>query len=306
MKISIIGRSELMFESIQLLRQAGHEIVCVVTAKAAPEYTKTESDFKSLAAELNVPFAITPTIKSAYDLLLNAGAEVGVSVNYSGIIPEAITGLFPLGILNAHGGDLPRYRGNACQAWAILNGEERVGLCIHKMIGGELDNGDIIARDYLPINSATKVTAIWNWMQNRIPALFVNAINNLSADRGYVLEVQSKNPADALRCYPRIPDDGKIDWNSDVHSVLRLINASNLPYSGAFCYLNDKKIIIWDAEIGVHEGRYLAVPGQIVFAGEGVVHVACGRGILYLREIESEGVICKPDTMIKSIRTRLR
>ena len=32
--------------------------------------------------------------------------------------------LFPLGIL-IHGGDLPKYRGNACQAWAIINGEEK-------------------------------------------------------------------------------------------------------------------------------------------------------------------------------------
>ena len=38
-----------------------------------------------------------------------------------------------------------RYRGNACQAWAILNGE-KISLCIHKMIGGELDSGDIITR----------------------------------------------------------------------------------------------------------------------------------------------------------------
>ena len=306
MKIAIIGRSELMFESIQLFRQAGHDIVCVITAKAAPEYTKNEWDFKSLSEELNVPFSISPTITSEYDMLVNAGAEVGVSVNYSGIIPETITSLFPLGILNAHGGDLPRYRGNACQAWAILNDEERVGLCIHRMIGGELDSGDIIARDYLPIDSTTKVTEIWNWMQSRIPALFVKAIDDLSADRRYVLEAQSKNPVDTLRCYPRIPDDGRISWTLDAHSVMRLINASNLPYSGAFCYLDDKKIIIWDAEVGEHEGRFLAVPGQITFVGDGVVHVACGRGLLYLHEIESGGGICKPDTIIKSIRTRLR
>ena len=38
---------------------------------------------------------------------------------------EEVIDFFELGILNAHGGDLPRYRGNACQAWAIINGEER-------------------------------------------------------------------------------------------------------------------------------------------------------------------------------------
>ena len=69
-------------------------------------------------------------------------------MNYTGIIPQSIIDIFQYGILNAHGGDLPRYRGNARQAWAH-NGEKSIGLCIHKMIGGEIDMcGDIIARDY--------------------------------------------------------------------------------------------------------------------------------------------------------------
>ncbi|GAB1465742.1 hypothetical protein MASR2M54_12420 [Aliarcobacter cryaerophilus] len=51
--------------------------------------------------------------------------EIAVSLNYSSIISQNVIDLFPLGVLNAHGGDLPRYRGNACQAWAIINGEEK-------------------------------------------------------------------------------------------------------------------------------------------------------------------------------------
>ena len=74
-------------------------------------------------------------------------------------IPNKIINYFNYGILNAHGGDLPRYRGNACQAWAILNGENKIGLCIHKMVGGELDSGDIISRDYLDIGENTKIGA---------------------------------------------------------------------------------------------------------------------------------------------------
>ena len=46
-----------------------------------------------------------------------------------------VISIFTLGILNAHGGDLPRYRGNACQAWAIINGEEKtyVGYSLKKI-----------------------------------------------------------------------------------------------------------------------------------------------------------------------------
>ena len=46
---------------------------------------------------------------------------------------------------NAHAGDLPRYRGNACANWAIINGEDKVGLSIHKMDAG-LDSGPIIQK----------------------------------------------------------------------------------------------------------------------------------------------------------------
>ena len=31
--------------------------------------------------------------------------DIGVTLNYSGIIPQPLIDLFPLGILNAHGGD---------------------------------------------------------------------------------------------------------------------------------------------------------------------------------------------------------
>ena len=105
--------------------------------------------------------------------------DIGISMNYPGIIPQSVIDCFPLGVLNAHGGDLPRYRGNACQAWAILNGEERVGLCIHKMIGGELDSGDIIAREFLQIDINTSITEVWHSMSRRIPSLFLESVKKI-------------------------------------------------------------------------------------------------------------------------------
>ena len=188
MKVAIIGRTEILYDTVKLIIQLGHTITCIVTNKEAPEYTKTASDFKSLASDLSVPFVSTAQIAVAQEMLESSKSDIAVSFNYSGVIPSLITDIFPLGILNAHGGDLPRYRGNACQAWAILNGETRIGLCIHRMIGGELDSGDIIARDYLNIDETTKVTQAWEWLNERIPALFLDAIKSLSIDQDYILE----------------------------------------------------------------------------------------------------------------------
>jgi UDP-4-amino-4-deoxy-L-arabinose formyltransferase/UDP-glucuronic acid dehydrogenase (UDP-4-keto-hexauronic acid decarboxylating) len=304
-KVAIIGRTEVLYDTALRLREAGHDIVCILTAKEAPEYARTDADFRELAASWGIPFAQGAKIIDHADFLASARADIAVSINFTGVVPQSVIDLFPFGVLNAHGGDLPRYRGNACQAWAILNGEERIGLCIHRMIGGELDSGDIITRDYLPIDMRTKITAVWKWIAKQTPALMLEAVSRLSADPSYVLEVQSQDPSKALRCYPRRPEDGLIDWNAPAAGVLRLVNASNRPYPGAFTFLDGEKVIVWDAEL-VDDGELsLAVPGQVTKITERFVEVACRTGKIRLLEVEVNKAVCSPASRITSIRKRL-
>ena len=55
MKIAIIGRTETLYDLTLSLKEAGHEICCIITAKEAPEYNRTIEDFRGLAEVLNVP-----------------------------------------------------------------------------------------------------------------------------------------------------------------------------------------------------------------------------------------------------------
>lgn len=305
MRVAIIGRTEILYDTAMHLRAAGHDIVCILTAKEAPEYTRSSEDFRALAEQWEVPFVSSARIREHRDFLAGVKADVAVSINYSGVIPEEITSLFPLGILNAHGGDLPRYRGNACQAWAILNGEDRVGLCIHRMIGDELDSGDILVRTYLSLDLKTKVGDVLAWIGEQAPALFADALRRLQADPTYVLELQSRNPRDALRCYPRRPEDGRIHWNSSAINVMRLVNASNKPYQGAYCFYEGRKLIIWDAELSEDVEVFCAVPGQVTAIVGESVEVACGSGKLRVWSVELDGEVMPPAQCIASIRKRL-
>lgn len=305
MKIAIIGRSEILYEVTKILHATGHDIACILTAKEAPEYTRTAEDFKSLANSWDTPFVQGAKIEDHHNFLKKSGGDVAVSINFTGVVPQSVINLYPLGILNAHGGDLPRYRGNACQAWAILNGEEQIGMCIHKMIGGELDSGDIIARDFMSISHATKVTAIWEWMRQRTPELIVEAIEKLKHDPNYILEPQSKDSMDALRCYPRRPEDGKIDWKQSAIQILRLVNASNKPYSGAFCDYEGARMRIWDAALVEDSEVYCAVPGQVTAISENFIEVACGTGKLRIYSAQLDDDECPPSRFITSIRKRL-
>lgn len=307
MRIAIIGRNEALYNTAQRLIGAGHEIALIVSAKHAPEYTRTVEDFRLLARQLDVPFLRTVRIMDKLSLIDSLDQiDIGVSMNYPGIIPQEVVDVFPLGILNAHPGSLPRYRGNACQAWAILNGEPESGLCIHRMIGGELDSGDIVARDFHPIDLDTKVGELWTWAVDRIPALFEQAVDSLFEDGDYVLERQSLQASDALRCYPRQPGDGRIDWGHSAIEILRLINASGPPYAGAFCYFGSEKAVILNANLFVDDEVYLAVPGQILSrAPGGCIVVATGKGKLQINAIEVANTVISPDEFIKSVRQRL-
>lgn len=306
MKIAVIGRTEILYDTIEKLLENNHDIRLIITSEEAPEYTKTSKDFEELANKIGAKYIYTNKLDEFKEDIKKADCEIAVSLNYSSIISQDVIDLFTFGVLNAHGGDLPRYRGNACQAWAILNGEEKIGLCIHSMIGGEIDSGNIIARKYIPISINTKISDIYTKVQNLTPDLFLEAINKLSENKYYILETQSKDPKDALRCYPRIPEDGRIDWNKSNIEILRLINASNKPYGGAYCSYEDKKLIIWDAELFEDDENYLSVVGQVAnIEKDGSILVICGNGKLKINEIEYDDFIGSPNVKIKSIRKRL-
>jgi methionyl-tRNA formyltransferase len=304
-KIAIIGRTEILYETAVLLHKSGHDIAIIVTSKEAPEYTRQIDDFKGLATEWKVPFVVSSRISEHIDLLSSINADIGISINYTSVIPHEVINLFALGILNAHGGDLPRYRGNACQAWAIINGEDKIGLCVHKMIGGELDSGDILSREYLPIDDNTKITEVLEWVTKKTPFLFLDALSKLEENPQYYLERQSKDPGLSLRCYPRLPEDGRINWNQPALNIRRLINASNKPYSGAYCSYNEDKLIIWDATGIEYENNICAVPGQILYIGSNFVDVACSVGVLRITSVEYKQNMTTPDMIIRSIRKRL-
>jgi methionyl-tRNA formyltransferase len=309
MKIILIGRTKVLLDSAKLLDLKGYQIVGIITSKASPDYKVKEVDFRNYAKKLNVPFLHDPKIntKTLQDHFGKTKPDIAISINYSGIISLDVINFFPHGVLNAHGGDLPKYRGNACQAWAIINGEDKIGLCIHKMIGGELDSGDILARNFLPINETTTIANVYSEFEILIPKMFHECLNLLKKTPKYILEKQSRNKEKALRCYPRKPQDGKIDWNNSAINIHRLVRASSEPYSGAYTYLDGEKVIIWKSQLLKDEENWIGIPGQFAeFDNQGFLNILTGKGKLKLIEVEYKNQTNKPKLFFKSMRNRFQ
>ena len=307
MRFAVIGRTSYLYDAAKLLLKHGHELVFVATCKAASEYTRSAEDFAGLASENNAPFINGLKLYDNIDTIKLAKADIAISMNWAQIIDERITSLFPFGILNAHPGALPRYRGNACPNWAIINGEKECGITIHNMTPGELDSGDIVLQETIEIKENTTIEDIYERLARLIPQMLLSAVEGLASGT-LTPRAQSKNSADVLRVYPRLPVDGFIDWNACALDIVRLINASSDPFTGAYTYFNGEKLIIWKADYESYPSPSCAAGGQITNIDKktGAAAFAARDGMVVAREVSYiDGRRVPPANIMKSMRIRL-
>lgn len=305
-KLVAIGRSRFLYDTIKHLANLGSEIIAVITDEAYEEYDIKTADFQQLAAEIGATCFLTKNLadNSIREIIQNHNIKIGFSVNWKYTIPEDFIRLFEHGILNLHLGNLPDYKGNATANWSIINGEDHIYANIHRM-EPELDIGDVIARKRIPITSETYISDILKAAESDAPKLFQEAITKTLIEPGYSVVKGSKQ---GLRCYPRLSEDSQINWNDSIDRIDRLVRASSRPYSGAFCYWNNKKLIIWKAKPYKPTEKFLAVPGHVVEINKinKTIMVACKDGFLELQEIEFDNTVLASYDLIKSIRVRLK
>ena len=309
MKVAIIGRTRMLLETAQLLLKNGHVISFVWSAVAEKYYDIKEDDFKQFAAQNNIPFYCTAKINDtdSISLIRDYGCEIAVSVNFPGIISEPVINLFAYGILNAHAGDLPRYRGNACINWAILNDEPEVGLSVHQM-APELDSGPVLLKKFYKLTETTYVTDVHKWMEQQIPPMFLAAIEGLEAK----IIIPVPQPQDnklVLRTYPRRPEDGRILWNNSAQSIMKVIRANSRPFEGAFTYLeNMTQVIIWKADIFKPDFHFCAVAGQVCLKIGCDPVIACDNAMIRIIDATDENGASADEVkgkILSSLRNRL-
>jgi len=305
-KLIAIGRSRFLYNSITYLAARGFEFKAIITDHPNEEYDVKPSDFEALASKIKTQLFITKNVllDEILNLLKKHDIKIAISVNWKYTLPQSFLDLFECGILNFHLGNLPDYKGNATPNWAIINGEDYIYGNIHRM-EPELDSGDVLSRKSIPITPETYVGDILKQAETEVPALFEDAIEKALLQPDYFVV---KGSQQGLRCYPRLPDDSQINWQEDLETIYSLVRASSRPFSGAFSYLNGKKVIIWKARKLIPPERYLAVPGHVIALKKDSkkTWVACVDGFLELHEIEVDGSVMAPCDYIKSIRVRFK
>jgi methionyl-tRNA formyltransferase len=302
----LVGRSGILFETICAV--AGSEryrVAAIITDSAYAEYDVDVDDFAALAKRLGAEFVSSRTISESMisELVDDQGIKIAISANWRFVIPSKVLRLVPGGILNLHIGRLPDYKGNATANWAILDGEPEIFADVHFMVA-ELDAGNVLARKALPLTESTYIGDVVDWLRAQAPGLSLAALDSAvdDSDRFVV-----RGSTGGLRCYPRLPQDGNIDWAQSAAQICRLVRASSHPYPGAFSWYRDRKVTVWRASATDYPNSFLAVPGQVLAFDRtsGTVDLACGSGVLRLEEIELDGCSVAPAEVIRNLRARL-
>src|SRR5215467_15263945 len=170
MRIAVLGRTQMLFDAAKRVQSAGHDITIVGTAPASPESTAGVDEFRLFAESSRCPFFCASKLQDKHiDLLAGSISDVAITMNWPTLIPDAAVACFRLGIINAHGSDLPKFRGNACPNWAIIAGEERIGLTFHFVDPGALDTGDIVHKTWITNSPDLYIGDVYRWLETAVP-----------------------------------------------------------------------------------------------------------------------------------------
>ena len=286
MSVVVLAYQEIGFACLEALLDMGAKVDLLLTHEDDPDEDIWFRSPAALARERGVP-VITPENPNTPDILATVERlkpDFILSFYYRYMLHQEFLDLAARGAYNLHGSLLPQYRGRAPINWAILKGEPKTGITLHRMVRRP-DAGAIVAQVEVEIFESDSVRDVY--------ARIVPAAGRLIRDvwpgllRGEIREVP-QDEAEASYYGRRRPEDGRLDWKGPARDVHNLVRAVTRPYPGAFCFHKGKKLFIW-------AGRYEPdqdadqEPGTVLEVDQSKgVAIAAGQGRYIIREASIE------------------
>ena len=172
---------------------------------------------------INTPEGIAQLREWRPDLLVVAA--------YGQILSRDVLAVPPNGGVNVHGSLLPKYRGAAPIAWAILGGETEIGVTIIRM-SVALDAGDMLAQEAVavgPDETAGEVEARLAPVGARLATQVIEQI------RAGTTQGRKQDAALVTKAPKLTKEHGVIDWRKHGRDVVNKIRAMQ-PWPTAYTF----------------------------------------------------------------------
>jgi len=274
MKIVFMGTPDFSVPALEMLIDAGHEIVAVYTQPPRPKGRgqHVQPSPVHLVAEVHKIPVYTPKSlkKDEKEQALFAAhhADVAVVAAYGLILPQAVLDAPRYGCLNIHASLLPRWRGASPIQHAIWKGDHESGITIMQMDAG-LDTGAMIEKRAVSIRPVTTTKSLHDELSALGGVMIVDVIESLAKNKK--LESTPQNSDDSTYAPLLKKEDGRVNWTQTAAEIDRQIRALS-PWPGVWTITaNDRRFKILAAE--AHDETLTEPPGTIV---DRAGHIACG------------------------------
>jgi methionyl-tRNA formyltransferase len=224
-RIVFAGTADFAVPSLRACN-ARHEVLAAVTQPARPgsRGRPAPRPVADAAQQLGIPLLQPERIRSGpvVEEILRLGADALVVAAYGQILPRALLDGHRFGGVNVHASLLPRWRGAAPIARAILAGDASTGVCIMRMEAG-LDTGPVYACRELPIGADATAAGLTEELAIAGAEELVAVLAAL--ERGTA--VATPQPEDGVTYAARLTrEDGLLDWSArTAEEVDRMVRA---------------------------------------------------------------------------------
>ncbi len=285
MRIVFMGTPEFAVPSLQALLDAGYPVVGVFTQPDRPKgrgKRLTPPPVKVLAQEHEIPVFQPERIrKTGLEDLRALKPDLCVTAAFGQILSQEILDVPPLGNINVHASLLPRHRGAAPIAYAIMAGDPEAGVTTMQMDAG-IDTGDMLLQERVTIGETETCEELTARLSQVGGGLLLRTLKALEDGT-----LQAVPQDETFMTYdPMLSREMSfLDWGQDAAQVRGAINGLN-PWPCVSVPVEDGRLKLLRARLSQEGGE----AGQVLAADPktGLI-VACGSGSVRVLEVQAPG-----------------
>jgi methionyl-tRNA formyltransferase len=204
--------------------------------------------------------------------------DVAVVVAFGQILPEAVLDVPRRGSINVHASLLPRLRGAAPIAWAIIRGETETGITTFQMDPG-MDTGAMLLRAATPIGAEETAGEL----AARLAPLGAEVMLRTLCELDAIAPEPQRHEEATLA--PRLKkEDGALRLADPARDLAARVRGCN-PWPGAAVLTPAGRLLLWRARA---VEAAVAAPGTLVETAHGAPGIATGAGALLPVEVQPE------------------
>ncbi len=285
LRVIFMGSPAFAVPSLERLLADGHAIPLVVTQPDRPagrgQHVRPPS-VKVAAGRHSLP-VLQPEKLSQPDVLTSLAApkpDVIAVAAFGQYLPRALRELPPLGCVNVHASLLPKYRGAAPIAWALIRGDTETGVTIMQVTEG-MDAGPMLLRRAIPIAPEDNAGTLHDRLATLGASVLSDALAMLARGDGVWIP---QDDAQATLAPKLRDEDCRLELAGDPAAFVNRVRGLT-PAPGAYLPWGGQRLKVLGSQVRSNSGP----PGTILGMDGQAIVCGTGTGSVALLEVQPEG-----------------